>query len=107
MHKAVRSLMVSLTVAASVVASAGVAAAATWSSSDKWATWANGGYTVRNDGWGAGAGGQAIWATSYGNWGVWANHPNTGGVKSYPHAAKNVNKRLSALGTATSSFSVT
>ncbi|WP_112134296.1 glycoside hydrolase family 12 protein [Glycomyces dulcitolivorans] len=36
------------------------------------------------------AGAQSIWANSYSNWGVWADHPNTGGVKSYPH----VNYRL-------------
>jgi hypothetical protein len=107
MIKQVRAVAASVVVVVLFALGAGVAAAATWSSSDKWATWANGGYTVRNDVWGAGAGAQSIWANSYGNWGVWANHPNTGGVKSYPHAAKNVNKRLSALGTATSSFSVT
>ena len=62
------------------------AQAATWSSSDCWGTWSNGGYTVRNNVWGGGAGPQTIWANSYSNWGVWANHPNTGGVKAYPHA---------------------
>ena len=36
--------------------------AAAWSSSDKWATWSNGGYTIRNDVWGSGAGPQSIWA---------------------------------------------
>ncbi|MEV7041345.1 hypothetical protein [Amycolatopsis sp. NPDC051061] len=107
MREVVRSLVVSLTVAASVAASAGVASAATWSSSDQWATWSNGGYTIRNDVWGSGAGSQTIWANSYSNWGVWADHPNTGGVKSYPHAAKNVGKKLSALGRVSSSFSVT
>jgi hypothetical protein len=107
MIKYIRAVAASVVVVVLFALGAGVATAATWSSSDKWATWANGGYTVRNDVWGAGAGAQSIWANSYGNWGVWANHPNTGGVKSYPHVAKNVNKRLSALGTATSSFSVT
>jgi hypothetical protein len=106
MHKVVRSLVVSLTVAASVATSAGVASAATWSSSDKWATWSNGGYTVRNDVWGSGAGPQTIWANSYSNFGVWADHPNTGGIKSYPHSAKNVGKRLSGLSRVSSSFSV-
>lgn len=83
------------------------AQAATWSSSDKWGTWTNNGYTVRNDVWGSGAGPQSIWANSYSNWGVQANHPNTGGVKSYPHSAKNINKRISALNTLKSSFDVT
>ncbi|MCP2166521.1 glycoside hydrolase family 12 protein [Goodfellowiella coeruleoviolacea] len=86
-------------------ASAGTSAV--WSSTDKWGTWSNGGYTVRNDVWGSGAGPQTIWANSYSNWGVWANHPNTGGVKAYPHSAKAVNKKISALGSASSSFNVT
>ncbi|MFK4089588.1 hypothetical protein ACI2LF_36075 [Kribbella sp. NPDC020789] len=80
--------------------------AATWSSSDKWATWSNGGYTIRNDVWGSGAGAQSIWANSYSNWGVWADHPNTGGVKAYPHSARNVGKRISSLGSLTSNFNV-
>ncbi|RSM38198.1 hypothetical protein DMA12_33700 [Amycolatopsis balhimycina DSM 5908] len=107
MHKVVRSLVVSLAVAASVATSAGVASAATWSSSDKWATWSNGGYTIRNDVWGSGAGPQTIWANSYSNFGVWSDQPNTGGVKTYPHSAKNVGKKLSALGKVSSSFNVT
>ncbi|GIF06661.1 glycoside hydrolase family 12 protein [Actinoplanes siamensis] len=81
--------------------------AAVWGSSDQWATWSNGGYTLYNNIWGSGAGPQSIWANSYSNWGVWANHPNTGGVKAYPNASKAVNRRLSALGSATSSFNVT
>ena len=107
MHKVVRSLVVSLAVAASVATSAGVASAATWSSSDKWATWSEGGYTIRNDVWGSGAGPQSIWANSHSNFGVWSNQPSTGGVKSYPHSAKNVGKRLSALSRVSSSFNVT
>jgi hypothetical protein len=83
------------------------AQAATWSSSDQWASWSNGGYTLYNNIWGSGAGPQSIWANSYSNWGVWANHPNTGGVKAYPNASRSVNKKLSALGSATSSFNVT
>jgi hypothetical protein len=81
--------------------------AAAWSSSDRYATWSNGGYTVRNDVWGSGAGAQTIWANSYSNFGVWSNQPNTGGVKSYPHSAKAINKRLSALGSVRSNFNVT
>ncbi|MEU4693475.1 hypothetical protein [Actinoplanes sp. NPDC023714] len=83
------------------------AQAAVWGSSDQWATWNNGGYTLYNNIWGSGAGPQSIWANSSSNWGVWANHPNTGGVKSYPNASKSVNIRLSALRSATSSFNVT
>ncbi|MEU5258810.1 hypothetical protein [Amycolatopsis sp. NPDC021455] len=107
MHKVVRSLVVSLAVAASVATSAGVASAATWSSSDKWATWSEGGYTIRNDVWGSGAGPQSIWANSHSNFGVWSDQPNTGGVKSYPHSAKNVGRQLSSLSKVSSSFNVT
>lgn len=80
---------------------------ANWSSSDQWATWTNGGYTLYNNIWGSGAGAQSIWANSYSNWGVWANHPNTGGIKSYPNSTRYVGKKLSALSTCTSSFSTT
>jgi hypothetical protein len=83
------------------------AQAATWSSSDQWGSWSNGGYTLYNDVWGSGAGPQTIWANSSSNWGVWANHPNTGGIKSYPNATKYVGKRLSALSGVKSSFNVT
>lgn len=82
------------------------AQAATWESSDQWGTWSSGGYTIRNDVWGGGAGPQSIWANSGSNWGVWANHPNTGGVKAYPHSAKNIGKKISALGNLSSSFNV-
>ncbi|GAA2676151.1 MULTISPECIES: GH12 family glycosyl hydrolase domain-containing protein [Actinoplanes] len=101
-------IAVSALVAAALLFVAPQAAqAAVWGSSDQWATWSNGGYTLYNNIWGSGAGPQSIWANSYSNWGVWANHPNTGGVKAYPNASKSVNKKLSALGSATSSFNVT
>ncbi|HWT76861.1 MAG TPA: glycosyl hydrolase [Mobilitalea sp.] len=83
------------------------ALAATWSSSDQWATWTNGGYTLYNNIWGSGAGYQAIWANSYSNWGVWAQHPDTGGIKSYPNVTKSISKSLSSLTTLKSSFNVT
>jgi hypothetical protein len=78
-----------------------------WTSSDQWGTWTNGGYTLYNNIWGSGAGTQTIWANSFSNWGVTANHPNTGGVKSYPNATRNVNRTLSSLRTLTSTFNVT
>jgi hypothetical protein len=79
---------------------------ATWGSTDRWASWSNGGYTVYNNVWGSGAGPQTVWANSYSNWGVWADHPNTGGIKSYPNSTKWVGRRLSSLGSLTSSFSL-
>lgn len=80
---------------------------ATWSSTDRWGTWSNGGYTLYNNVWGSGYGPQTIWANTYSNWGVWANHPNTGGIKAYPNSEKVVNKKLSALSTLKSSFNAT
>jgi hypothetical protein len=101
--KPVVALVALLTV---VSGSALPANAANWQSSDKFGSWSNGGYTVRNDVWGSGAGPQTIWANSYSNWGVWADHPNTGGVKSYPHSARYIGKRISALGSLSSNFNV-
>lgn len=83
------------------------AQAAVWQSSDQWATWTDGGYTLYNDVWGSGAGTQTIWANSYSNWGVHADHPNTGGVKSYPNASKSINQKISSLKSVTSNFNVT
>jgi hypothetical protein len=83
------------------------AQAATWYSTDRWGTWSNGGYTLYNNVWGSGYGPQTIWANSYSNWGVWANHPNTGGVKAYPNATKYVGRRISQIGSVSSSFNVT
>jgi hypothetical protein len=81
--------------------------AATWSSTAAFGSWSEGGYTLSNDVWGSGAGPQTIWANSHSNWGVWSNQPNTGGVKSYPHAGRTVNKTVTSLGSASSSFNVT
>ncbi|ATE54484.1 glycoside hydrolase family 12 protein [Actinosynnema pretiosum] len=103
----IRAAFAVFAVVASLLASTGAASAAVWSSTDKWGTWSNGGYTVRNDVWGSGVGPQTIWANSYSNWGVWADHPNTGGVKSYPHSAKAIGRKLSALSALRSSFTVT
>jgi hypothetical protein len=86
---------------------ASTAHAAVWWSSDRWGTWSSNGYTLYNNIWGSGYGPQTIWANSTSNWGVWANHPNTGGIKSYPNATRWIGKRVSALGTTTSSFNVT
>lgn len=82
---------------------------AAWGSSETWAQWSNGGYTIYNNIWGQenGPGPQSIWANSYSNWGVWANHPNTGGIKSYPNSTRYVGRKLSALSSCTSSVSAT
>ncbi|HEX7301877.1 GH12 family glycosyl hydrolase domain-containing protein [Lentzea sp.] len=101
-----RALAAAVAVTLAFSLSPPAASAAAWSSSDRWGTWTNSGYTVRNDVWGDGHGPQTISADSYSRWNVWANHPDTGGVKSYPHAAKAVNKRLSAIGSLSSSYNV-
>src|SRR5690349_15232713 len=106
MNKIMRALVVAMAAVLTVSLGTSTALAATWSSSDRWGTWSNGGYTVRNNVWGNGHGPQSIWANSYSNWGVWANHPNTGGVKSYPHSARDINRRISSLGSLTSNFTV-
>jgi hypothetical protein len=78
-----------------------------WVACGQWDEWENGGYTIYNNIWGDGAGEQCIWAESYSNWGVTANHPNTGGVKSYPNASKEINRSVSGIGSLSSSFNVT
>jgi Glycosyl hydrolase family 12 len=88
-------------------ATAQVPANAVWQSTATFGSWSNGGYSLTNDVWGSGAGTETIWAISYSDWGVVANHPNTGGVKSYPHCGKMVNQKLSALKSVTSIYSVT
>lgn len=108
MTRLLRSSMLTLTSAAAVVLLvAGSASAATWTSSDKFGQITIGNYTIRNDVWGSGAGPQTISANSGSNWWVNANHPNTGGVKSFPHSARAINRKLSATTRLQSSFNVT
>ncbi|MFJ8538529.1 hypothetical protein [Streptomyces sp. NPDC093591] len=83
------------------------ASAAVWNSCDQWGNTSLNGYTLYNNIWGSGAGSQCIWANSGTNWGVWANHPNTGGIKSYPNSKKVINKTIASLGSLTSSYNVT
>jgi hypothetical protein len=92
---------------AAVALAAAPAQAATWSSSDAFGSWTNGGYELNNDVWGGGAGPQTIWANTYSNWGVWSDQPGTGGVKSYPHAARTVGKAINSLSGVSSTFNVT
>src|SRR3954465_2944941 len=104
--KAVRLLATSAAAGAALALAAGPAQAATWSSSDKWASWSNGGYTLYNDVWGSGAGPQTIWANPSSNWGVWSNQPNTGRIKSYPNATKWIGKPINSLSWVTSGYNV-
>ncbi|WP_055696314.1 glycoside hydrolase family 12 protein [Streptomyces prasinopilosus] len=99
---AVPALALGLTVG---VASA-PAQAAVWSSCDQWGNTTLNGYTLYNNIWGSGAGGQCVWANSGTNWGAWADHPGTGGIKSYPNAKKVINKPVDSLRSLTSSYKV-
>jgi len=82
-------------------------AAAQFESSEQWATWNDGDYILYNNIWGSGAGAQSIWANGFSEWGVHADHPDTGGVTSYPNVTRPVNQPLSALSSLTSTFDVT
>ncbi|MEU6292247.1 glycoside hydrolase family 12 protein [Streptomyces sp. NPDC005047] len=83
------------------------AQAAVWNSCDQWGNTTLDGYILYNNIWGSGAGAQCVWANSGTNWGTWADHPNTGGIKSYPNAKKVINKPVSSLGSLRSSYDVT
>jgi hypothetical protein len=83
------------------------ASAAVWNSCAQYGNTSLNGYTLYNNIWGSGAGSQCIWANSGTNWGVWADHPNTGGIKSYPNAKKVINKSITSLGSLSSSYNVT
>ncbi|MFD7924175.1 hypothetical protein ACFV3R_33850 [Streptomyces sp. NPDC059740] len=96
-----------LALGSAVAFAAAPAQAATWNSCDQWGSTTLDGYTLYNDIWGSGAGTQCIWADSGTHWGVTADHPNTGGIKSYPNSKKVVNKPISALSSLTSHYDVT
>ena len=81
--------------------------AATWSTSEQYGSWTTGSYTLYNNIWGSGAGPQTMWANSSSNWGVWADHPATSGIKSYPNASRYIGKKISAINTLKSTVSAT
>lgn len=82
------------------------ASAAVWNSCAQYGSTSLNGYTLYNNIWGSGAGSQCIWANSGTSWGVWADHPNTGGIKSYANSTKAINKAISSLGSLTSNYNV-
>ncbi|MCX2182892.1 hypothetical protein KV205_20525 [Streptomyces sp. SKN60] len=82
------------------------ASAAVWNSCDRWGSTGLDGYRLYNNIWGSGAGSQCLWANSGTDWGVWAAHPDTGGIKSYPNATKTINKTIDSLGRLTSDYNV-
>src|SRR6516165_187898 len=85
--------------------------ASTWSTTAQYGQYNfSTGYAVNNDVWGSGAGAQTLYVnTSSGsapNFWVYSQQPNTGGIKSYPHMAKNINVSINSLGSLTGSYSV-
>jgi len=85
-----------------------VPACAVFQSCGQWATWSEGGYNLYNNIWGDGAGPQCIWACSHGNFGIWADHPATGGVKSYANSEyPTIATKISAMASLTSTFDAT
>ncbi|MFF9120394.1 hypothetical protein ACF09Y_33290 [Streptomyces massasporeus] len=95
-----------LALGATVGLTSAPASAAVWNSCDQWGNTNLNGYTLYNNIWGSGAGSQCIWANSGTNWGVWADHPGTGGIKSYPNQTKAINKSITSLGSLSSSYNV-
>ncbi|MFG3496660.1 hypothetical protein [Streptomyces sp. NPDC047886] len=81
--------------------------AAVWHTCDQWGNTSLNGYTLYNNIWGKGPGPQCTWANSGTSWGVWADHPGTGGIKSYPNAKKAVNRSISGMSSLTSGYRVT
>ncbi|MFF3908502.1 hypothetical protein ACFYZJ_21515 [Streptomyces sp. NPDC001848] len=96
-----------LALGATVGLASAPAQAAVWNSCEQYGNTTLNGYTLYNNIWGKGAGSQCIWANSGTSWGVWADHPNTGGIKSYPNAKKMINRSIASLSSLTSSYNVT
>jgi len=108
MNKRNLFLPVLLIITALCLIVAGNSYSQTWQSCDRWASWSNGGYTLYNNGWGSEYNYQCIWANSYSNWGVNANHPaGSLGIKSYPNVSLSVNYNVDNMPSITSSFTVT
>ena len=95
-----------VTVSCPGAAPAGIATS--WCSCDQWGQTTIGNTTYYNDIWGSGAGSQCIWLSAdQTQWGVAANHPSGGNVKSYPNISLSPGKAISAFNTYTSSFEIT
>ncbi|WP_084546586.1 GH12 family glycosyl hydrolase domain-containing protein [Glycomyces arizonensis] len=69
----------------------------TWTSSDQWGNTMFGDYTLYNNIWGSGAGTQTISAVDQSHWWVDADHPNTGGIKSYPNVSYTLGEQVSQM----------
>lgn len=78
-----------------------------YQSSDQWAQYSIGGYTIYNDEWGSDHNTQTLWVDSATKWGVSSTQPSTSGVKAYANISKSVGTALNSLSSATSSFTET
>jgi hypothetical protein len=79
----------------------------TFESSDKWAVWTCGRYTISNDVWGENPGPESLWADPGGVWGVTTIQSGKG-IKSYPHSEfGRLDTPVDSLGALTSRFSAT
>ncbi len=90
-----------------VLATAGAARAATYSSSAQFASWTDGTYTVYNDEWGAHYTYQDLWVNSHSNWGVWSQQDYTSGVEAYPNVSRTINRSINSLSSVSSTYTVT
>jgi hypothetical protein len=97
----------SLAAGAIALLAAGPAQAATYGSSDRWASWSDGTYTVYNDEWGSHYTYQGLWVNSASSWGVWSQQNYTSGVEAYPNVTRTINRGISSLSYVGSSFTVT
>ncbi|MCX5206302.1 hypothetical protein OG897_33465 [Streptomyces sp. NBC_00237] len=95
-----------LALGATVGLAAAPASAAVWNTCDQWGSTRLDGYTLYNNVWGSGVGSQCAWANSGTSWGVWADHPDSGGIKSYPNSTKAINKTIDSLARLTSDYNV-
>ena len=107
MRKLARAALPLAAATTALLLTATAADAATYTSSDRYASYGNGGYTVYNDEWGSGYGSQTLWANTYKDWGVYSTQPATSGVKSYANVSRGVGTALNSLHSATSTYAVT
>lgn len=106
MRKLARAALPLAAAATALMLTATVAQAAAYQSSDRWASYNNGGYTIYNDEWGSGYGSQTLWANTYKDWGVYSTQPATSGVKSYANVSRSVGTALNSLSSSSSTYAV-
>lgn len=87
---------------------ASTAQAQVWESCEQWGEYHSPeGYIVYNNIWGSGPGSQCISAESGQEFTVTADHPDTGGIKSYPNSKWVVDQPIGEIGSFTTTYDVT